>query len=92
MSNSLPGNPHAAESIEADIAIGESAIAPEGITDATMIASVIQANTSATIALAHEQRTANLIAFASLAAEFGRREIGDPFVAEAQARLKGGQS
>ena len=58
---SLPGNPHAAASVRADAHIGETIIAPEGQTDATLLASVIQANTSAILALAHEQRTALLI-------------------------------
>ena len=49
--------------------------------------------TQATLSLAYEQRTANLIELASLCAEFGRRETGDPFAAEAAERLgAGGQS
>ena len=46
--------------------------------------------TQATLALAYEQRTANLIELASLCAEFGRRETGEPFAAEAAERLGGG--
>lgn len=46
--------------------------------------------TQATLALAYEQRTANLIELASLCAEFGRREAGEPFAAEAADRLGAG--
>lgn len=46
--------------------------------------------TQATLALAYEQRTANLIELASLCAEFGRRETGEPFAAEAAERLGAG--
>lgn len=35
----------------------------EGITDATNLAAVLDAQTEATLALAYEQRTANLMAF-----------------------------
>lgn len=60
--STMPGNPHANDSEVLTETIGEHWIAQEGMTDATGIASVIQANTEATLALAFEQRTANLIA------------------------------
>lgn len=71
---SLPGNPHAAASVRADAHIGETIIAPEGQTDATLLASVIQANTSAILALAHEQRTALLINLLRAYADLGRAD------------------
>ena len=71
---SLPGNPHAAASVSADAHIGETIIAPEGQTDATLIASVIQANTAATLALAHEQRTALLVDLIRAYADLGRAD------------------
>ena len=66
--STMPGNPHASDAIRTDHHIGENWIAPEGMTDATGIATVIQANTEATLALAFEQRTANLI-------EIGRAHV-----------------
>ena len=60
--STMPGNPHAKDSEVLTEMIGENWIAHEGMTDATGIATMIQANTEATLALAHEQRTANLIA------------------------------
>lgn len=45
------------------------------------------ARTQVTLALAFEQRTANLIALAALHAANGRRELGEPFIAEAVERL-----
>jgi len=83
----MPGNSHAQHSEVLTEMIGENWIAHEGMTDATGIASVIQANTEATLALAHEQRTANLIALATLCSANGRKELGEPFIAEAIERL-----
>lgn len=46
----------------------------EGATDATMLAAVIDAQVEATLAVAYEQRTANLISLMSL-----RLAVGAPF-------------
>lgn len=43
----------------------------------------------ATLALAFEKRTENLIALAALCTANGRKELGEPFVAEAIERLGG---
>lgn len=55
-------NPHAKRAERVIGGLGEEVIAGEGITDATIIATALEANTQAVLALAHEQRTANLIA------------------------------
>ena len=60
--NSLSGNDHAAVSKFRTEGVHEWQ-EREGETDATCIAMAIDANTEATLALAFEQRTANLIAF-----------------------------
>lgn len=60
--NSLSGNDHAAVSKFLTEGVHEWQ-EREGETDATCIAMAIDANTEATLALAFEQRTANLIAF-----------------------------
>lgn len=41
----------------------------------------------AIMALAFEQRTANLIALATLCSANGRKELGEPFIAEVTERL-----
>lgn len=64
MANPLPGNPHAEETLSQYHYIGESWMSEEGMTDATMVAGAIHTQALATLALAHEQRTANLIAAA----------------------------
>ena len=46
----------------------------EGLTDATSIAAVIEAHIEATLAIAYEQRTANLIAAHRIAWERGWNE------------------
>lgn len=73
--STMPGNPHAKDSEVLTETIGEHWIAQEGMTDATGIASVIQANTEATLALAFEQRTANLIAELSMQALLDQQGI-----------------
>lgn len=57
-------NPHARRAERVIDDLGEEIIAGEGITDATIVATALEANTQAALALAHEQRTANLIAAA----------------------------
>ncbi|GAA4915654.1 hypothetical protein [Nesterenkonia rhizosphaerae] len=59
--NTLPGNPHAKD---AEFTTGDLRewIAREGETDATMLAVVLDSQAQATLAVAYEQRTANLIA------------------------------
>ena len=54
---------HAAESDRIAEHLGESVIAQEGITDATIIATQLDAVRHAILALAEQQRTANLIAW-----------------------------
>lgn len=73
--STMSGNPHANDSEVLTETIGEHWIAQEGMTDATGIASVIQANTEATLALAFEQRTANLIAELSMQALLDQQGI-----------------
>lgn len=63
--NSLPGNDHAAVSKFRTEGLHEWQ-SGEGETDATCIALAIDANTEATLALAYEQRTANLLSYMSL--------------------------
>lgn len=62
--NSLPGNDHAAVSKFRTEGVHEWQ-SVDGQTDATGIAAALDANTEATLAVAHEQRTANLIALYS---------------------------
>lgn len=65
----LPGNPydpHEAGSVQGPIPFNEhieQSISDMGLTDATLIAYHIERLTHAVMALAYEQRTANLIAF-----------------------------
>lgn len=67
--NSLPGNDHAAVSKFRTEGLHEWQ-AEEGQTDATCIAVAIDANTEATLALAFEQRTANLVALYTAGPKF----------------------
>lgn len=62
--NALSGNNHAAVSKFRTEGVHEWQSA-EGQTEATEVAAALDANTEATLALAHEQRTANLIALYS---------------------------
>lgn len=84
--NSLSGNDHAAVSKFRTEGVHEWQ-GEEGATDATCIAMAIDANTEATLALAFEQRTANVIAMAAQCTANGRKELGQPFIAEAIERL-----
>jgi len=61
MSN-LPGNQFAEDHDEMYHNIGQTVVSEEGQTDATLIWSAIENHATATLALAYEQRTANLIA------------------------------
>lgn len=58
-----PGNPHiyAGPQIAAPDTINEQHIAEQGVTDHTMLLSELTRNTEATLAVAFEARTANLI-------------------------------
>ena len=56
---------HAAESDSIADHLGENVIAHEGATDATLIASMIDAHRHAVLALVEQQRIANLIALAA---------------------------
>lgn len=59
--STLPGNPHAESAQRQYDYVGESWMSEEGITDATMISATIQASALATLAVAHELRTATLV-------------------------------
>lgn len=72
--NSLPGNGHAAVSKFRTEGLHEWQ-EREGETDATCIAMALDANTEATMALAFEQRTANLIAELSMQALLDQQGI-----------------
>lgn len=84
--NSLSGNDHAAVSKFRTEGVHEWQ-GREGETDATCIAMAIDANTEATLALAFEQRTANLIATADLHASLGRSGLAYPIMEQISARL-----
>ena len=62
--NGMDGNPHVftGSQIATPDTINEGFIAEEGISFETVILSELTRNTEATLALAYEQRTANLIA------------------------------
>lgn len=59
--STIPGNSHARDA-ESTVDFVNEWMGDEGWTDATMLATVVVAHTQATLALAYEQRTANLIA------------------------------
>jgi len=59
MSN-MQGNPHYESADRGETRLGDT-LASEGITDATIVAEAQLVNTQATLALAYEQRTENLI-------------------------------
>lgn len=86
MTAGFSGNPHRYVATER---LAETP-APKADHVETQLHFGFDALTQATLALAYEQRTANLIALASLCAEFGRRETGEPFAAEAAERLGAG--
>lgn len=58
----LTGNPHYKSTLESISDFGEYTIGVEGLTDATIIWQGLVDQAQATLALAFEQRTANLIA------------------------------
>lgn len=60
----LPGNPNAENFRRSHGEFGSNTIASEGLTDATIIWQGLMDHSEATLALAYEQRTANLIAVA----------------------------
>lgn len=62
----LPGNPFADAHEETYHQVGQDMVADMGQTEATLIWSAIENHATATLALAYEQRTANLIALADL--------------------------
>lgn len=59
----LPGNPYADSHEEMYHQVGQGMVADLGQTEATLIWSAIENHAQATLALAYEQRTANLIAY-----------------------------
>ena len=68
MSN-LPGNPFAEDHDFMYHSIGDTVVSEIGQTDATLIWSAIENHATATLALAYEQRTANLITLAQFERE-----------------------
>lgn len=60
----LPGNPYVTEA-DLSTQVLHDWMEREGETDATMLATALGAQTQATLALAYEQRTANIIAYAT---------------------------
>jgi purine-nucleoside phosphorylase len=74
-SSALKGNPHARYA-EAHADTMEDWMGSEGITDATMIAVALDAQTQAALAVAYEQRTVALLAYSQhpLATEEDRQE------------------
>jgi hypothetical protein len=60
--NHHPINAHADRAIHTIERLDEDVIADEGITDATIIATALEANTQAVLALAHEQHQRNRLA------------------------------
>lgn len=84
--NSLPGNDHAAVSTFRTEGLHEWQ-SGEGETDATCIATAIDANTEATLALAFEQRTANLVAWRAQLDRAGLDYQATDLYSEIEARL-----
>lgn len=80
----LPGNPYLRGAFSLDCTV-EDWMTDEGVTDATMLATVIDRQAEATLALAFEQRTANLIAVA--VAQDQRGVVGDRYWEEVAERL-----
>lgn len=81
-------NHHFANAVSDGPNINESLghwVADEGMTDATLVWGAIERNTEATLALAHEQRTANLIAYLSTSQLFQWSHSAD--AAELRARI-----
>ncbi|OSM43478.1 hypothetical protein [Nesterenkonia sp. PF2B19] len=74
----IPGNRHAADAEYSTEALREW-MESEGETDATMLAVALDSQAQATLALAHEQRTANLIALLNTE---GRCGIGAYYLRE----------
>lgn len=62
----LTRNPHYKSTLESISDFGEYTVSAEGLTDATIIWQGLVDQAQATLALAYEQRTANLIALAQL--------------------------
>lgn len=73
--NTLTGNPHYKSTLESISDFGEYTISDEGLTDATIIWQGLADQAQATLALAYEHRTANLIALA----EFEREPINPDY-------------
>ena len=86
--NSLPGNDHAAVSKFRAEGVQEWQ-ADEGQTDAACIAAAIDANTEATLALAHEQRTATLVNVVRMYADLGMAEQAAGIIDAITNRLGG---
>lgn len=73
---SLPGNPHESCVTDLDDQVNVW-LEQEGETDASMLAVAFSANTQATLALAYEQRTSNMIA---LLGQMGESNLDVPWV------------
>lgn len=88
MSN-LPGNPHvhAGPQIAHPDWINESFIAEQGETVETVFLSELARNTEAILAVAYEQRTANLIAVATAVSENGVYQLDPALIGAAQEEI-----
>lgn len=86
MSN-LPGNQFAEDHDEMYHNIGQTVVSEEGQTDATLIWSAIENHATATLALAHEQRTATLALIAASTAPDGTYALDPELVHAAQSKL-----
>lgn len=82
MSN-LPGNPHA-ENVE--VVLMQTVLSSDDSGTQT-IESLLMDNANATLALAYEQRTANLIAVATAVSENGVYQLDPALIGAAQEKL-----
>lgn len=83
----LPGNPFADAHEETYHQVGQDMVADLGQTEATLIWSAIENHATATLALAYEQRTANLIAVATAVSENGVYQLDPALIGAAQEEL-----
>ncbi|MGP5262764.1 MULTISPECIES: hypothetical protein [Glutamicibacter] len=90
--SSLPGNPHFFEGPQfaTPETTNEKFIAENGPTDTTAILSELTRNTEATLALAFEQRTANMLALVATSSQLTKLDVAGQqlVVAEAMRRLR----
>lgn len=82
--STLPGNPHVTEA-DLSTQVLHDWMEREGETDATMLATALDAQTQATLALVYEQRTATLLRLAIHQDRAGK--IGDAYFEQVASRL-----